>query len=314
MPQGKGKGKSEWKTGRISRFNGGEGRSAVLKRRIAAGIMIITGALFILGMGSGKPEKIPEEVSFEIKLLLDPDAVLDGDGLFTEEFREMLGIEDEYRPIDVAYLETPDRGFADEGWINRLRWKSGKKKAERVYKKRYHVADGDIAEAMAAAAKDGLEPGDERYSAQIDWQYSGMELSFSCERTGKYKDYTGLDRFSLKDAADFMLEEMPGEELDWKTAGWGKKLMERAHMAGPVRFLRAKGTWEDIGLKAEIWPLPDNGSEDGEICICELSAEFDDLASASGARKRLMKYLDENGVLLHEEGMKTRIILDKYLR
>ena len=44
--------------------------------------------------------------------------------------------------------------------------------------------------------------------------------------------------------------------------------------------------------------------------ICELSANYDDFASASDAREGLMSFLDDKGVLLHKDALKTRLIFD----
>ena len=83
-----------------------------------------------------KKISVPEGLSCEVKFLLDPEKVLDEGQHLKQEWEQAFGITEEWRPIDVIYLETPDRDFQQEGWTNRLRWKSGKKKAERTYKKR----------------------------------------------------------------------------------------------------------------------------------------------------------------------------------
>ncbi len=262
------------------------------------------------------PEDIPEELTCEIKFMLDRDAVLNDEHLFNERFTDLFDIEDDPRQIEVIYIDTKDRTYGNEGWINRIRWKSGKKKAERVYKKRYHVSGNDVSGALAEASADGFDPRDDRYSPQIDWTYSGMELSFSHEVSGKYGDHSDLTQFSLQDALIFLKEGMPEEEIDWKEEGWGTDNLESAQMAGPLTFLRAKGEWEGFEVKAEIWPVPTddagNPGTDTEY-ICELSVEIEDFESAESLREDLMAYLDENGVLLREDALKTQMILDAYL-
>ena len=95
------------------------------------------------------------DLSYEVKLLLDSQKVLGDDHLLKEEWKQAFGITEDYLPIEVMYLDTPEKDFHREGWINRLRLKSGKKKAERTYKKRYPVAGADLAAACEAAKKDG---------------------------------------------------------------------------------------------------------------------------------------------------------------
>ena len=96
------------------------------------------------------------DLSYEVKLLLDSQKVLGDDHLLKEEWKQAFGITEDYLPIEVMYLDTPEKDFHREGWINRLRLKSGKKKAERTYKKRYPIAGTDIAAACEAAKKDGF--------------------------------------------------------------------------------------------------------------------------------------------------------------
>ena len=115
---------------------------------MAAAVLMIAALLPFGGIlkahSTVKEEAVKEEekisvlegLSCEVKFLLDPEKILDGEGHLKQEWEQAFGIAEEWRPIDVMYLETQDRDFQQEGWINRLRWKSGKKKAERTYKKR----------------------------------------------------------------------------------------------------------------------------------------------------------------------------------
>ena len=201
------------------------------------------------------------DLSYEVKLLLDSQKVLGDDHLLKEEWKQAFGITEDYLPIEVIYLDTPEKDFHREGWINRLRLKSGKKKAERTYKKRYPVAGADIAAACEAAKKDGFiipdpsentektdekekNDADELFEAGIDWGYEKMTLSLSCEDSAKLKGHDSLASISGDEAKAFLLEIMPDIEANWKQSQWGIATMERAEAAGPVRFMRAKGKLE----------------------------------------------------------------------
>ena len=166
------------------------------------------------------------DLSYEVKLLLDSQKVLGDDHLLKEEWKQAFGITEDYLPIEVMYLDTPEKDFHREGWINRLRLKSGKKKAERTYKKRYPVAGADIAAACEAAKKDGFiipdpsentektdekekNDADELFEAGIDWGYEKMTLSLSCEDSAKLKGHDSLASISGDEAKAFLLEIMP---------------------------------------------------------------------------------------------------------
>ena len=183
-------------------------------------------------------------LSYEVKLLLDSQKVLDDDHLLKEEWIQAFGITEDYLPIEVMYLDTPEKDFLHKGWINRLRLKSGKKKAERTYKKRYPVAGADLAAACEAAKKDGFiipdksesteqtdrkekEAADELFEAGIDWGYEKMTLSLSYEDSAKLKGHDSLASMTGDEARDFLLDAMPDIEANWEQSQWGISAMER---------------------------------------------------------------------------------------
>lgn len=284
---------------------------------------------------------IPDGISFEVRFLLNPAKVLDEEDHLKEEWEQAFGITEEWRPIEVMYLETPDREFQKEGWINRLRWKSGKKKAERTYKKRYPVAGMDIAAALETAEKDGFtipekkpgkEPGKDPgkkqgkesgkksekdskkdagdvFEVQIDWGYEEMVLNFSMESSAVLEGYEGLTSVGDAEAKEFMKCAMPEKEADWKESRWGIAMLDQSKMAGPVCFLRAKGILGEREITAEIWPV----SKEKGGCVVELSLEAENYKEASDAREALTAFLDEKGILLHEDSLKTQEILDGWL-
>jgi len=249
------------------------------------------------------------EIEYELKFLLDPELVLTDEHLLTADMCALIGAEPEYRAIDVIYLETPARSFDREGWINRIRWKENKKKIECTYKKRYPLSGTDaeaIHAALAQAEADGFRFSDKGFSAEIDWGYAQMTLSVTQEASGKYKDYKSLSEFSTADAAEFLKSTMPKEELNWGGAKWGASMLERAQMLGPLRYQRIKGEWEGSEVQVDIWPLQDG-------CTAELSFTVSGLENAAFMRAQMTALLEEKGVLLHRDSLKTQAILDGYL-
>ncbi len=97
-----------------------------MKRAIASIMLIVL--LLLVGSTVGDAEQsVMDQVSYEVKFLLSPAKVLTDNGRGTETIANQFSLEAAYTPIDVIYLETADRTFLSEGWVNRIRWKDGKK-------------------------------------------------------------------------------------------------------------------------------------------------------------------------------------------
>lgn len=293
-----------------------------MKKPVMNGTQLINTVLLtliLLFAAACSSAKTPvQDISYEVKFLLDPEKVLDEDHLLKEEWVDTFGITEDYLPIEVMYLDTPDKTFFNEGWINRLRRKSGKKKVERTYKKRYPVTGTDIAAALENAKKDGFtipDPDDEAsddeavFEPEVDWGYEKMTLSFSLEDSGKMKGHESLATVTEDEAKDFLAEAMPDLERDWTESQWGISTLESSKAAGPVSYMRAKGTMMDREVTVEIWPAADKNKAE-ESYIVELSFKADDLSSATDDKTRFTDYFDQQGILLHEDSLKTQQILD----
>ena len=268
-----------------------------------------------------------DEIPIEVHLLLDNDRVLDEDQVLTDEVKKLFKLEDECRVINVSYIETPDKAFLNEGWVNRLRKKEDKKKYERTYKKRYPVASRDasgIRDAIKQAEDDGLitsgespetNEKDETFETEIDWSYDSMTLSVSYEISEKLPDVTSLDDFDDARAADYMAEGMPEIENDWNgQSGWGTSRLMDAQMVRPMRMLRFTGELSDQDIEEitiEIWPVPGRDGQAGAY-ITELSFKDDDYADAAAKRTALMEFLDDKQLMLHKDALKTSTVINAY--
>ena len=241
--------------------------------------------------------------SCEIKLLLDSDLVLDEDQLLTQELRDYFQTGEEYKTIHVAYLDTAERDYLNEGWINRIRVKEGKKKYTLTYKKRYPVEDDHVEAALEEASRDGFSSSDSPFSAEIDWGYSKMTLSFSCDVGLKTDTIPDLDVLEEAEAVSMIQDHMPSMEAGLDVEVTKADQME---IAGPIHYLRYSGMLGDYDIHIEIWPIPD-GEE--TIPVVELSAKCDDVEEAAEEREDLIEILDEMGILMHSDALKTQMIL-----
>ncbi len=248
---------------------------------------------------ANEPEK--PKPACEIKLLIDSSRILDENHLLNESIREQLGIREEYQTIRAVYLDTPERSFLDAGWANRIRQKQGKTKYAITYKKRYAILNNDIETALASALKDGFTPGDSRFAAKIDWGYSNMTLSFSSDIEIKIKELPDITKLTCSDAIRMLTDHMPLEEKK------NTSVPESIQPVGPIEFLRYSGVLNGEKIRIEVWPIADTG---GLRYIVELSAKYENPEEAAAIRNSFIIKLDEMGILIHRDALKTRLILN----
>ena len=251
---------------------------------------------------------ISEEISLpcEIKLLLDNEAVLDEENLLKESIREAFQTGNDYEAIYVEYLDTAERDFQNAGWINRIRLKEGKSKYTLTYKRRFSVPDNNLASAVADACEVGFSVSNEELPAEVDWGYSRMTLSFSNESEIKSESPLDITLLDCSDAIQMIADHMPPEEKDCQSDSWGTNLIKEAQIAGPVRFMRYSGVFDGYDIRIEIWPIESRGEIE---YISEFSAQAEDMDEAAVMHERLISSLDEMGILLPIDALKTQMIL-----
>ena len=263
----------------------------------------------------------PEDVSYprtvilpcETHILLDSALVLDEEHLLKKEIRDEFQLEKKFKSYSLAYFETPDRAFGNEGWINRVRMRDGKadKGFELTYKKRYHVEGNDPGPVLSLAEAEGFDLSDENWEAEVEWNHSGMMLSISAESKGPADGLESVADLSAADGISMLKAGMPPAERNWKSENWGIRTMEEAEMAGPAHFDRFTGIYLDHKIQIEIWEFPHRGSGEAEY-ITELSFKDDSLDDAAAFRGKLTGLLMDQGVLVQEDALKTKQILDAH--
>ena len=273
----------------------------------------------------------------EVKLLLSSDLVLDENHLLREEFIEMLQLDGDCQGIETAYLDTADRDYDEAGWVNRLRLKEPKKKKEEkekkekkkdrkedkkekdeeekkekkknykiTYKKRYSVTDGDLDAAFALAADDGFTLEDPEFSAEIDWGYSGMTLSFSLDVDIDLEEDAEFALPQGRDAAEIVAENMPEREKQWAGGNVAGKIADALEVTRPARAKRYSGV-EDDNIRVEVWEIRVHGET---RYVTEYSIACDSVEEAAGLRDQAMERLDALGILQRKSELKTEMILE----
>lgn len=244
----------------------------------------------------------------EIKLLLDSSKALDDENRLTDSIRSQFQIDEAYESFDVLYLDTENRDYLNNGWINRIRVKEGKLKYKVNYKIRYDVPDDNIEKVLSNARSDGFSLYDSYFPAEIDWGYSKMTLNFSADVDIETEEAPDLLNLDSNEAKKMITENMPSEERNWTADNWGIKSADKLQVAGPIRFMRYSGYIDEQPIKIEIWPVEDGGET---RYIVEFSADCEDIETAATLREGVIKELDEMGILIRSDATKTQMILDR---
>lgn len=249
--------------------------------------------------------------NYEVKLLLDSEKVLNSDKLLTEDFRNKLNISNKYSTVGVLYVDTPDLKLDQEGWQSRIRIKEKSSDFELTYKKRYKIQNNDVKGMLDLANSQGFDISDTNYEAQVDWGYGNMTLSISNDKKVSNSGYGDMELPRQAEGIDILMNKIPGKLENWNEQNWGKDTLRDGKKYGDVYYKKAKGTFEGCSIDAEIWPI--RMKEDQTVqYVTELSFKADDMEYAGEVREDLIEYLDSLGVLLHEDSLKTQLILNNY--
>lgn len=244
---------------------------------------------------------------YEVKLLIDSEMILNSESKLKKTYREIFNTGKKYDDIGVEYFDTSKKEFNHEGWINRIRIKEDKEKFELTYKKRYKIYNQNIDDALDLANKEGFDYSDTNYDAQVDWGYNNMTLSISRKKEISNKGYKDLELPKKKYGIKILKANMPGKEKDWIAKNWGTSLIESSEKYGPVYYKKYSGNYENIDLDIELWEI-ENAYGNKEI-ISELSFKTDSYEEAKYYREIMINTLQDLGILLHTDSLKTQKIL-----
>ena len=238
-------------------------------------------------------------LTYEVKFLLNSEKTVNSEGGLAADVSTLFNVSKTQKRT-VVYAETADKAFIRTGWINRVREKDGKKNLEITYKKRYAVAGTDVEGAMALALREypAFSAGTS-FEAQVDWNWNSMTLSFD---TGKKfsKPNGGLRGMSTDEVLALVIGSMPDGE---------KKAIGRAvspsvmKTTGCIDYVQYSGTYNKTEVDIEIWNLPGGP-------VAELSFKAKTFDGASAIREELTGLLDSGGLLLHQDSLKTSMILN----
>ena len=242
----------------------------------------------------------------EVKFLLDPALVLDENHELKPEILEFLGFTGKVKNRGMQFLDTADMTYNGEGWSIRVRIKQGDDEYDVTYTKRYTVENGDVDAALALAAADGFVDGLDDYEAELDWGYSKLTLSIATESSVDKVGYDDTVLPSLEDSIAMVQATMPEavKAVDGDITA--------AVLCGPVYYPRYTGELAGMELDIEICAITNPSTGETEY-VCEVAFSADTMEEAAAKRDEITKILDDAGILLKEDGLKTNKILNAYI-
>ncbi|KAF4170830.1 hypothetical protein CNMCM8694_005647 [Aspergillus lentulus] len=253
---------------------------------------------------------VPE---YEVRLQLNPAAVLGPNHELTDTVLSTFGIPPT-SPIklNVQFLDTSDKELYTAGWSARIRKTENEDDFELTYKKRYTITGGDIDAALAAANNDGFSTASANYEAQVEWGYQNQTLSISRKKTIADSGNSRMDLPGTSRSIEMLVKEAPDKFENWRPNNWGTRALAVSRIFGPVCASRCIGTWNQMRLYLEVWPLIKlKGSTEIEY-IVEASFKTKSRQTAADEKSRLADRLEEKGWFLAQDSLKTQLIMERY--
>ncbi|SDZ57487.1 hypothetical protein SAMN05421736_11876 [Evansella caseinilytica] len=281
-----------------------------LRTFLLLAVFLVVGFTGTLAVQSSSASDNPPTPGYEVKLFLDPDVVLDQNNTLKKEVRNTFETGKNRQSFAVQYLDTSDLQMMEEGWSVRIRKREDQGTHRIQYKKRYPIIDGNVQEALAAAARDGFTR-ESGFEAEIDWGYSSQTLSFAITERENLRYNDELQMPDLEASRQIAQQHAPAIFTNWLTADWGAHQLAQSKIYGVVDFVRYTGTLKDVELAIEIWKVIEEGGPGYEYLV-EASFKTDNESIAGTRRAELLALLSEKGWLIPHDVLKTKTILDRY--
>lgn len=268
---------------------------------------------FLLPSVQGIPTKRAANMvpDYEVKLLLQPTAVLGTDNKLKPTVLSTFSMPTSVTKMNVQFLDTNAKDIYNAGWSPRIRKTENENDFELTYKKRYSVSNGNIDGALTTANNEGFDSTTTTYDAQIEWGYNQQTLSISRKKTASDSGYSGMDLPGQSTSRDILIKEAPDKFNDWYFNNWGTDNLAASRIFGPVLAKRSIGTWSGLQLYIEVWPIKDAAGTGIEY-IVEASFKTTSRTTASTKQGELITFLQGKGWLLAQDSLKTSLIMNRY--
>ena len=260
---------------------------------------------------------------YEVKLLLKPSEVLESNNKLKDVVSSAFSITSKSKKMNIQFVDTKTQDIYIKGWNLRIRKTEEDIEFELTYKKRYSIGDGfsstaegNIDAALETAEQDGFNS-TSTFEAQVEMGYQKQTLSISHDEKVPDTDFTGMDLPLADTSRQFLADRVPTKFKNWSADNWGTDHLAQSIVYGPVLAKRFKGTMgkgtpDEHKLFIEVWPIRKSKTDASLEPIVEASFKTPDLTEALKGRDKLIGLLQDNGWLLTEDSLKTKLIMERY--
>lgn len=248
---------------------------------------------------------------YEIRLLLNPTAVLSPEHEVTATVLSTFEMPQTVTKMNVQFLDKSSKELYAADWSTRIRKIENEDNFELTYKKRYAVTGGDIDAALIAANNDGFNVGNAKYEAQVEWGYQTQTLSVSRKKTVEDSGKSGMDLPETSKSRKMLIDNAPNKFDNWRSNKWGTHTLAVSRIFGPILVRRYIGSWNEMPLYLEIWPLLDLHGTGIEYLV-EISFKTKNPKTALFEKTNLTAYLQSKGWFLAQDSLKASLIMERY--
>ena len=282
---------------------------------------LIVGDTGVLGT---KEVSAPCRPGYEVKFLVAPDLVLNSDGSYKDEFKNLFTNFALKSTTRMSYYDTEDLSLNKAGWTIRIRKKSNKKAQQCTFKKRYPninktsvLKQSNVDKALNVALKDGFNTLNTRFGngCEIDYGYSKATLSYSYDLDIATTGKGNVDIPNQEDSITFITANVPSDL---------KLPLEGIREHGAVELTSYSAMMDNV-VEVAIESMTIKAAKNSEELetIIEVSFKLEDYAGeiiegksdlqlVNELRETLYNLLHDNGYLLEKDGLKTTAVLERY--
>jgi hypothetical protein len=248
---------------------------------------------------------------YEIRLLLNPSAVLSSEHEVTATVLSTFEMTPTVTKMNVQFLDKSSKELDAADWSARIRKIENEDNFELTYKKRYAVTGDDIEAALIAANDDGFNAGNAKYEAQVEWGYQKQTLSVSRKKRVAGSGNIGMDLPGTSDSSKMLIDNAPNKFDNWRSNKWGTDTLAVSRIFGPILVKRSVGSWNEMPLSLEVWPLLNLQGTGIEYTV-EISCKTKNHKTALTEKTNLTSFLQSKGWFLAQDSLKASLIMKRY--
>ncbi|MGW6710155.1 hypothetical protein ACWGDE_35430 [Streptomyces sp. NPDC054956] len=266
------------------------------------------------GARPGLSPTLAARAVYQVKLLVDPEQVLDADGLPTDAAATALSLGEPGRVEVAQYVDDAGKSLNGQGWIVRIRRHDDENRVRLAYKARFDISgDGsdpaEVRRVMDRAGEHNFATGDGNYRVQVNLSHTRATLDLTNKKCRPVPGLAPGELPGLEASRALVLDRLPGKLARWgaKPAGWAEAVTASSRLHGPVSQANYPGRMLDHAMETQVSRLCSASGD--PTWFAEITAKAHTLREAVELRSDMMGKLRAEGWLLERDAYKTDLVL-----